>query len=117
MSIKVSIDELDRIKAEIARNNAQNKILRKRAKSLETQILDYLQSKAQAGVKYNGKSIVLEAREKHTRKGKIDKQRDTVSFLRDLGVSDPENAYSQLLQVQKGDAIEQYKLRIKKLKN
>ena len=87
MSIKNSIDELDRIKAEIARNNAQNRALRKRASVLETHISEYLQSKSQAGVKYNGRTIVLERKERHGRKGKADKQRDTVALLHSTLIS------------------------------
>ena len=116
MSIKTAIDELDRIKAEIARNNTQNRILRKRLNALETQISNYLQSKSQAGVKYNGRTIVLEKKERRTRKGKIDKERDTLVLLRDLGVGNPEDAYNQLLEVQRGDSVEHHKLKIKKIK-
>lgn len=117
MSIKNSIDELDRIKAEIARNNAQNRALRKRASVLETHISEYLQSKSQAGVKYNGRTIVLERKERHSRKGKADKQRDTVALLRDLGVDNPTEAYTQLLEVQRGAAVEHNKLKIKRIRD
>ena len=117
MSIKGSIDELDRIKAEIARNNAQNRILRRRAHTLEAQISSYLQSNSQAGVKYNGRTIILETKERRGRKGKADKQRDTLEWLRELGVADPAEAYSQLLDVQLGDAVEHHKLKIKRIKN
>lgn len=116
MSIKTAIDELDRIKAEINRNNAQNKILRKRLNTLETQISNYLQSKSQAGVKYNGRTIILEKKERRGRKGKIDKEKDTISLLQELGVENPEEAYKQLLDVQRGESIEQHKLKIKKIK-
>ena len=116
MSIKTSIDELERINIEINRNNALNRALRKRAKALEEQISKYLQSKSHTGVKYNGRTIQLEKKERHTRKGKADKARDTMELLRDLGVSDPEDAYSQLLSVQKGDAVEHHKLKIKRIK-
>ena len=116
MSIKTAIDELDRIKAEIARNNAQNRALRRRLNVLETQISTYLQSKSQAGVKYNGRTIVLEKKERRQRKGRIDKERDTLTLLRNLGVEDPDEAYSQLLDVQRGDAVEHHKLKIKKIK-
>ena len=115
MSIKGSIDELDRIKSEITRNNTQNRALRKRASALEEQISHYLQSKSQAGVKYNGRTIVLEKKERHGRKGKADKQRDTIAWLRDLGVSNPAEAYSQLLNVQRGAAVEHNKLKIKRI--
>jgi len=116
MSIKTAIDELDRIKAEIARNNAQNRILRKRLNELENVISTYLQSKSQAGVKYNGRTIILEKKERRSRKGKMDKERDTLAFLQELGVDNPEEAYNQLINVQRGESVEHHKLKIKKIK-
>jgi len=116
MSIKNAIDELDLIKMEINRNNIQNRSLRKRASYLEEQISNYLQSKSQSGVKYNGRTIMLETKERRIRKGKIDKQRDTVELLRELGVMDPEEAYTQLVEVQRGNPVEHHKLKIKKIK-
>jgi len=115
MSIKGSIDELERIKTEIARNNAQNRALRRRAHTLESQISEYLQSKSQAGVKYKGRAIILETTERRGRKTKADKKRDGVAFLRELGVEDPQRAYIELLDVQKGDATEHHKLKFKKI--
>jgi hypothetical protein len=116
MSIKGSIDELDRIKAEIARNNSQNRILRKRAGVLEEQITNYLQSKSQAGVKYNGRTIILETKERRGRKFKAQRQRDVVALLEQLGVDEPTEAYKQLLDAQKGEVMEHHKLKIKKIK-
>jgi hypothetical protein len=115
MSIKQSIDELERIKAEMTRNNAHNRTLRKRAHVLESQISDYLQSKSQSGVKYKGRAIILETKERRARKNKVDKQRDAVAFLKELGVEDPLQAYLELLDVQKGDATEHHKLKFKKI--
>ena len=117
MSIKASIDELERLKVEITRNNTQNRILRKRVKILEEQISSYLQSKSQAGVKYKGRTIILETKERHVRKNKVDKQRDVVEFLTGLGINDPVEAYSRLLDVQRGEATEHYKLKISKIKS
>ena len=117
MSIKGAIDELDRVKAEISRNNATNRTLRKRANALEEQISKYLQSKSHTGVKYNGRTIQLEKKERHNRKGKADKQRDTIALLQDLGISDPADAYSRLLNVQRGEAVEHHKLKIKRIKS
>ena len=116
MSIKAAIDELERVKAEISRNNAINRTLRKRVHILEEQISKYLQSKSHTGVKYNGRTIQLEKKERHNRKGKVDKQRDTIALLQELGVSDPTDAYSRLLNVQKGEVFEHNKLKIKKIK-
>ena len=43
-------------------------MLRKRARELETNIAGYLESKEQTGLKYNGKAIILEQKEKFSTK-------------------------------------------------
>ena len=116
MSIKGSIDELDRIKSEIARNNAHNRSLRQRANTLEEQISSYLQKKSQSGVKYNGRTIILETKERRGRKDKVSKERDAVFLLRELRVEDPVRAYSQLVEAQKGETIPHQTLKIKRIK-
>ena len=116
MSIKHSIDELDQIKAEISRNNAINRNLRQRARDLEGHIADYLQNKSQAGVKYKGRTIILETKERRLTKNKSAKERDVVTLLKQLGVDNPRDAYVQLLNAQRGDSVEQQKLMIKKIK-
>ena len=115
MSIKGTIDELDNVKAEIGRNNFRNKILRQRKKVLENHISAYLRSKNQTGVKYKGRSIILEAKEKRSTKRKDVKERDVVTLLRELGVDNPHEAYTQIQDVQKGEPVEQYHLKIKKI--
>ena len=116
MSIKTTITELDRIKAEIARNNAQNRALRQRAKVLEEQISIYLKTKAPSGVKWGERTIVLETREKRATKSKSQKERDVVSVLEELGISEPREVYTRVLEAQKGQAVEHHKLKIKKIK-
>ena len=116
MSIKASIDELARIKDEIARNNAHNRRLRQRVNILEEQISSYLQTKSQSGVKYNGRTIILETKERRGRKDKVSKERDAISLLRDLGVNDPVSAYSQLVEAQKGETVPHQTLKIKRIK-
>lgn len=116
MSIKCTIDELDSVKAEISRNNLRNKILRQRKKVLEEHISTYLRSKNQSGVKYKGRSIILETKEKRLSKRKDVKERDVVTLLRELGVDNPHEAYVRLQDIQKGEPIEQHHLKIKKIK-
>ena len=116
MSIKPTITELDKIKAEIARNNGLNRALRQRAKVLEAQISTYLRTKAPTGVKWGDRTIVLETGERRPAKSKSDKERDVISLLEELGVNDPRNAYGRLVDAQKGESIEHQKLKIKKIK-
>lgn len=115
MSIKVYVDELKQINAEIKRNNITNKNLRQRAKELENNITEYLKTKDHPGIKYNGQAIILENKEQHLTKKKKDREKDVLSLLESFGIQNPEEAYKQLENVKKGEAIEKHKLRFKQL--
>lgn len=115
MSIKSSVEELNRINAEIKSNNLKNRILRTRARELETNIAGYLQSKEQTGLKYNGKAIILEQKEKFSTKNRKDKQDDIKLLFKTLGISDPDYAYEKLLEAQKGNPIAHNKLVVKNI--
>ena len=116
MSIRMIIEELDQLKKEILRNNTRNRALRERKKVLENNIAMYLKNKNQKGVKYKGTSIMIEEIEKRKIKKKSLKERDSITFFENLGVSNPTETYKQLLEVQKGEFILKNKLKIKKLK-
>lgn len=115
MSLKASVEELNQIKLEINRNNVVNKKLRIRVKELEQSIKEYLQEKNQNGLKYNGQAIIVENKEKRAIKSKKEKYESSISFLQSIGVSNPEEAYSQLEDLKKGEAIEQSTLKFKKI--
>lgn len=115
MSIKGYVDELEQLQAEIKRNNIRNSILRKRVKELENNITVYLDEKGQHGLKYKGRAIIVEQKEKRMTKKKKDKETDIISLFEELGVNDPQNAYIRLLDTQKGDSIEQKKIKFKKI--
>ena len=117
MSIKGYIDELTMLNTEIKRNNARNKQLRTRVKELEMGIAEYLNSKDQLGLKYNGRAVMVEQSERRPAKKKQEKREDIITLLKDFGVSDTEKAYDRLLEAQKGDPIEYQKVKIKQLKN
>ncbi len=114
MSIQSSIQELDSIKAEIKRTTDHVKTLRRRAKVIESDIKDYLQSTNQEGIKYKNQSFVIEHSLGHVRKAKKDKEEETMRLLWNMGISDTGVAYSKLMAVQKGDEVETTKLRVKK---
>lgn len=117
MSIRSYVEELSTINKEIKMNNSRNRILRKRVKELEKNITEYLKNKGQNGLKYNGKAIILEKKDKRLRKNKKNKEEDLINLLSDLGVSDPMEAYKRVIEVQKGDSIENFSLKIKNLNN
>jgi hypothetical protein len=115
MSIRAYVDELDTINKEISANNARNRNLRRRLKEVERNITEYLRAKDQNGLKYNGKAIILERKERRPAKNKKSKQEDLINLLRDLGVADPVEAYDRVLDVQRGDPIEKFNLKVKNL--
>lgn len=115
MSIRAYVDELDTINKEIRANNARNRLLRRRLREVESNITNYLQAKQQSGLKYNGRAIILERKDRRPAKNKKSKQEDLIRLLTDLGVSNPVEAYDRVIEVQKGDPIEKYKLKIKNL--
>ena len=114
MSIQSYITELEAINAEIKRNNDTNRKLRLRATTLEENITGYLDSKNQEGVKYKGKRFVLEEKVSHKRRGKKDKEAETLRLLSEFGVSNTRDAYTRLMNAQKGEEIETRKLKIHK---
>jgi len=116
MSIKSTVDELDRIEAEIKRNNTINCKLRKRVKVLKTNITDYLVEKNQLGMKYKGREIRVEPKDRRPPKKKADKREDGIAALKEEGVHNPEAVYDKLILSQKGDIINENKLKIKKIK-
>jgi ribosomal protein S17E len=113
MSIQAHIKELDSIKSEIKRNMDATRILRVRSKTIENEIAAYLEHKEQDGVKFKNKSFVLENSVSYKRKPKKDKEDETKRFLRGMGIHDADEAYTNLLTVQKGEAVETKKLRVK----
>jgi len=117
MSIKQQVNEINTLNLEIKRNNMRNKQLRTRVKQLEHEIMSYLKSKDQSGVKYNGQAIILEQTEKRPPKKKKDREQDIVEWLRNMGISDPDHAFAQLQNIQRGEPQEVNKLKFKKLPN
>jgi hypothetical protein len=117
MSISQYLEELDNIRKEISRNNARNRGLRTRASILEDNIRDFLQEREQQGVKFNDKAIYLESKPSFQIKKKKDKKEDTIVMLKSMGVDNPQDAYVNLMNVQRGEQYEKSKLKITKLKN
>lgn len=117
MSIKSYLDELDNINTEIKNNNFRNKFLRKRKKELEENIKKYLNSKDQNGIKYKGKAIILQNKERRLIKKKKEKEEDIISLLKSLGVKNSKKAYQELLNTQKGEYIEEQQLKFQNLSN
>jgi len=117
MSIKSYVDELEQLNAEIKRNNCRNKLLRGRVAELEKNITAYLEEKDLNGLKYNGKAVINDNKVVRYQKSKKEKETDIITLLKNLGVDEPKEAYTKLLDAQKGVAVSQSKIKIKKLTN
>lgn len=117
MSIKGFVEELEKIEAEIKMNNKKNSVLRKRMKDIKENIAEFLREKDQIGLKHNGRAIILETVEKRIPKKKKEKEESVLSLLEQLGVDEPEKAYQQLLEAQKGESISKHNVKIKKIKS
>jgi hypothetical protein len=115
MSIKAYVDELEQIQAQIRFNNETNRNLRKRCEQLESSIAEYLVQKGQHGLKYNGKAVIIESKERRPPKKKKDKDADIISVLEEFGISNPTEAYTRIQEAQKGVPVEQQKIKFKKL--
>lgn len=109
--------------SEVNTINAELKILRKkvqelnqRKKKLEQEIIDFCEEKEQPGLKYKGTTIIAEERERHLYKSKKEKEKDAMEVLESQGIDNPQAVLQQLLEAMKGEAIEEKKIKIKKMK-
>ena len=114
MSIQSYITELEAINAEIRRNNDSNRKLRVRSKVVENHITGYLDSTNREGVKFKGKKFMLEEKVSHKRRGKKAKEEETMRLLSDMGISNTREAYTKIMNAQKGEEVETRKLKIHK---
>jgi glutamine synthetase adenylyltransferase len=116
MSIVNFINELQSIKVAIAKNNKENASLRKRAKVIEQNITEYLESKDQPGVKFQDTAIIVDKRQKWSYKNKKDTEEDSLRILEDSGVRNPKEVLDELSKARKGNEFETKKIKIKKIK-
>jgi hypothetical protein len=117
MSILDYVNELKNVNIEIKRLNQQATKLRKRAKEVEQNIIEFLKEKNQPGVKFQDTAIVVENKSKWVRKGKKDIEEDSLKILEDNGIDDPKYVLEKILMARKGEELEQSKIKIKKIKS
>ena len=116
MSIANYVNELKNVNAEIKRLAAQTSALRKRAKTLEQNIIEFLNEKDQYGVKFQDTAIVVETKPKWEHKGKKDKDEDSLRILEENGIHNAREVLDDLFKARKGNEIEVKKLKITKIK-
>lgn len=115
--IKSNFNELNQINTEIKRISEVLRRLRARAKEVEQNILQYLESKEQEGVKYDGTVVLVESKTKRVSKKKKEVEEDSINVLREHGIENPERVLQEILEARRGEAVQNQKLKIKKLKN
>lgn len=115
MSIQNDVNELKHIEIELKRLRVQVKKLNSRKKDLNDKIAEFLKSKDQVGVKYQGKAIILNNKTKREYKSQKDKHSDGVRVLREYGISDPKKVLDEIIESMKGNKIETSNIKIQNL--
>lgn len=117
MSIKLYVEELEYTQEEIKKNNERNRILRNRCNELKTYIKEFLDEKGQVGLKYNGKVVILQNKQKRYIKGKNEREADVTKFLTGLGISNPKDVYNKIEDLSKKDYTDKCEIKVQKIKN
>ena len=116
MSIQGKVNELNSIKSELKSLRQRGTALRKRAKVIEDEIEEYLDSKDQPGLKYKGTAIIRETTTKRRTKKNADARADAIYVLERRGVESPEKLFDEIMEARRGSPTEQRKLKFKKIK-
>jgi hypothetical protein len=117
MSIQGKVNELNSIKSELKSLRQRGTELRKRAKEIENDIDDYLDSKDQPGLKYKGTAIIRETAITRRIKKKADARSDAIYVLEQRGVESPEKVFDEMMDARRGSPTEKRKLKFKQIKN
>ncbi len=115
-SITGVVNELATIQKELQSLRAQVKKLNKRKADLEAEVIAFMESKEQTGLKYKGMRIEAKDQEAHRRLKKSEKEESIKETLRNQGVRDTDKAYKDLMQSMKGSPEHKVKIKISKLK-
>ena len=115
-SITGVVNELATIQKELQSLRAQVKKLNKRKTDLEAEVIAFMESKEQTGLKYKGMRIEAKEQEAYRRLKKSEKEESVKETLRKQGVHDTDRAYQELVKSMKGSPEQKLKLKISKLK-
>lgn len=109
------VTEVEQLDVEIKRLNAQLKQLRRQKAAAEQNIAQWFHANNLPGGRYRGKEIRVEAKPKRTRKKAKDKEADAIDVLKSHGVQDPRGLLEELQESQRGEEVENHKVRITRL--
>ena len=116
-NIRDEIVELYSILNEVKKLKQTIKLYNQRAGKLEDNIINFLKSENQIGVKYKDMAIVVDDKQKNKTRKKVDAENDIYKLLRNHGINDPETVYKEILNAKKGEVEKISKLKIKNLKS
>ena len=115
MSITGLVNELAEIKNELKRRRKETKKLNDRKKTLENEIKQFLESKDQLGIKYQGSAFITESKEMCIRRKKIDKEEDGRRILEKYGIPNSDRILAEVIDAMR-KTEEKTVLTMKKIK-
>lgn len=115
-SVQSNLIELNNINLELKRLRKETSYLRKKAKQLEQNIVEYLEANDLPGVKYKDQIILVEQKQKRTRMNKKQQNRAAVEVLESYGISNPSAVLNELMDARKGEEVEETKIKIKSIR-
>lgn len=116
MSIQGLVNERQAIKAELKTIGVHTSKLRKRVKTIEQEIEEYLEAKDQPGLKYKNIAITREKVDVSKPKKKKDIKEDAIRLFEDYNARSPDRLYERFMEIRKGSPVEKRKLKFKTLK-
>ena len=107
-----SVKEIKEIQTELKRKRDEIKFLNDRKQVLEDQVLQFLDSKDQMGVKYKDIALVVSTKKKREYKKKADRLSAGKSILESRGVSNSADVLKDIMHAMKGDETDTKTLKI-----
>lgn len=109
------LEEIYKIAEEIKEYNKTIKKLRDRKKELEQSVIDYLDETDLPAVKYKNIVVFSDQKEQRKPKKKKEKEIDCIKTLKELGVSNPKDAFEKILESMRGSPKAVTKLKLKNI--
>jgi hypothetical protein len=114
MTIQENVRILTEINKEISRLSKELAKLRKQSKAVNKEITDYIISKEQVGVKYDGNAFIVDKKTKPITKPKKLKEQSYIEIAEKYGIDNPQEFLKEFLNAGKLEK-EVTKLKIQKL--
>lgn len=116
INVKNDITEIKSIKQTIDHYRKEIKKLNNRSKSLEKNVIDFLNINETNGVKHGQSAIILDTSVRAERKSVKNQKNDCIKLLTEKGVESPNEVYEAMRVSMKGIEMTHQKLKLKQLK-